>query len=162
MFFTCCSPRSTNDTGSFVPIWSRTVPETQIPPASARASKPGRDIDGIAEEVFPLHHNVAEVDADTEPHLLTGRSIRILLGYGILHHDSTLHGVHGTGEIGDETVASRVEDPTAMRGDQGIDDGSVSVESAEGADLIEPHEAAVAFDIRGEDGDELPADGHRV
>jgi ISXO2-like transposase domain len=31
-----------------------------------------------------------------------------------------LHGIHGAGEISDETVARRVEDPTAMRGDEKI------------------------------------------
>src|SRR6516165_4133125 len=38
MFFTCCSPRSMASRGSFVPMWSRTTPEMQIPPGSARAS----------------------------------------------------------------------------------------------------------------------------
>jgi hypothetical protein len=37
-----------------------------------------------------------------------------------------LHGIHGAGEIGDEAVARRVEDPTAMRGNQPIDDDPVS------------------------------------
>jgi hypothetical protein len=32
-----------------------------------------------------------------------------------------LNGVHGAGEIGDEAIASRVEAPTAMRGDQAIE-----------------------------------------
>ena len=41
--------------------------------------------------------------------------------------------------------------PTAMGGNQGIDDGPVSVEGAKRADLILPHEAAVAFHIGGED-----------
>ena len=66
------------------------------------------------------------MDADAKPHLLTGRSIRILLGDGLLNRDRALHGIHGTGEIGDETVTCRVEDPTAMRGDQPVDDDPVS------------------------------------
>ena len=56
--------------------------------------------------------------ANAKPHLLTGRSIRIFLCYGVLHRDSTLHSIHGAGEVGDETIASRVKDPTVMRGDQ--------------------------------------------
>jgi hypothetical protein len=55
------------------------------------------------------------VDADSEPHLVADRSTSILPTYGVLNLDSTLHGIHGAGEIGDETVASGVEDPTAMR-----------------------------------------------
>jgi hypothetical protein len=63
---------------------------------------------------------------------------------------------HGAVEIGDETVARGVEDPTAIRGDEPIDNYPVSRERAKGADLIEPHQAAVAFDIRCEDRRELP------
>jgi hypothetical protein len=95
------------------------------------------------------------VDADPEPHLLTGRPISILLFYSLLHFDSTLHGIHGAGEIGHETVASRVEDPTTMRGYQPINDDPVRGEGAKGAYLVTPHEAAVAFDIRCEDRREL-------
>jgi hypothetical protein len=65
---------------------------------------------------------------------------------------------NGPGEIGDETVASRVEDPTSMRAYQTIDDDPVYREGAERADLIEPHQAAVALDIGGEDRSELPFD----
>src|SRR6516165_3935989 len=127
-----------------------------------KSLQPSRDIDGIAEKVVALNDDVADVDSNAEPHLLTGRSIRILFGYGLLHSDGTLHSIHGTGEIGDEAVARRGEDPTAMRGDQGIDDGPVSVEGAKRADLILPHEAAVAFHIGGEDRGELSFDGWRI
>jgi hypothetical protein len=99
------------------------------------------------------------VDANAEPHLLGGKSIGILLGYGILHRDSTLHGIHGAGEIGDKTVASGTEDPASMRGYQAINDDPVSCQRAKGADLIESHQAAVAFDIGCEDRRELSFDG---
>src|SRR5690348_6113903 len=118
----------------------------------------GRDIDGIAEEIVALHDDVADVQPDAETHLHTGGPISVLLCHGVLHRDSTLHGIDGADEIGDEAIASRVEDPTAMRGDQAVDDGSVTVESAERADLISLHESAVAFDIGCEDRGELPFD----
>ena len=102
------------------------------PARFCKSLQPGRDIDGIAEEVVALHHDVADVDPDAEPHLLTSRSIRILLGYGLLNLDGTFHSIHGTGEIGDEAVARRVEDPTAMRANQAIDYDPVSRERAEG------------------------------
>jgi hypothetical protein len=79
--------------------------------------QPSRDIDGIAEEIVVLNDDVANVDADAEPHLITGRPIQIRLAYGFLNRDRTLHGVHRAGEIGKNAVARCVEDPTAMRGD---------------------------------------------
>src|SRR5437879_1543373 len=136
-------------------MWSRTAPETQILPGSARASS---DIHGVAEEIVALNDDVTDVDADPKPHLLTGRSISILLVYGFLHRDGTLQGIHGAGEIGDETVARRVEDPTAMRGDQAIDDDPIRGEGPKGADLIEPHQAAVRLDIGCENRGELSFD----
>src|SRR4051812_7959236 len=57
------------------------------------------------------------------------------------------------------TLSQRVEDSTAMRGNQVIDDGSVTVEGPERADLISLHESAVAFDIGCEDRGGLPFDG---
>jgi hypothetical protein len=68
------------------------------------------------------------MEANTEPHLLIGGSIRVLLAYGVLYGDSTLNGIHGAGEIGNETVARCVEDPASVRGDQAIDDFPVSRE----------------------------------
>jgi hypothetical protein len=78
-----------------------------------------------------------------------------------LNRDSRLHGIHGTGEIGDETVTRRVEDPTAMRGDQVIDDDPIRGEDAKGTDLISPHQATVALNICCEDRSELSFDGVR-
>jgi hypothetical protein len=73
--------------------------------------------------------------------------------------DCTLNGIHRAGEISDETVARRVEDPASMRGDQAIDDDPVSREGTEGADLIPAHEAALALHIGGENRGELSFDG---
>jgi len=105
-----------------------------------------------------LHYDIADVDADAEPHLFTRRSIQILAHHGVLHCDSTLHGIDGAGEIGDETVARDVEDPTAMRGDQAIDDDPIRGEIAERSNFVESHQAAVRLDIGCEDCGELPFD----
>jgi hypothetical protein len=113
---------------------------------------------GIAEEIVALNDGVADVDADAKSHLLTGTSISILLGYGVLHLDTTLRGIHGAGEVGKHAIARRVEDPTVMRGKQAIDDDPVAREGAKGADLILPRQAAIAFDIRREYRRELSFD----
>jgi hypothetical protein len=49
-----------------------------------------------------------------------------------------LHSVDGAGEISDEAIASRVEDPTAMRGYKAIDDDPICGQGAKGADFISP------------------------
>src|ERR1700730_18223767 len=82
----------------------------------------------------------------------------ILLRNGILSLDGTLHGVDGAGEINDKAVTRGVVDPPAMRGDQAIDDAPICGKGAKGADLILPHQTAVAFDIGGEDPGELSFD----
>src|SRR5262249_50293386 len=113
---------------------------------SARLRKslqPGRDINGVAEQVVALNYDVADMDADPKSHRLISRSIGVLLGYRVLNFDAALHGINGAGKVGDEAIARGGEDPTAMRGDQGIDDGSVSRERAKCADLISPHQAAI-------------------
>jgi hypothetical protein len=99
------------------------------------------------------------VYADAEPHLLADRSIRIRLRDGILHRDSTLHGIYGAGEISDEAVTRGVEDPTAMRRDQAIDDDPVRGKGAKRANFVEAHQSAVRLDIRCEDRGELSFDG---
>jgi hypothetical protein len=64
--------------------------------------------------------------------------LRLFQKVPVLHRDRALHRVHGAGEIGDETVAGRVEDPTAVRGDQTIGDYRVCSEGAQGANLVLP------------------------
>jgi hypothetical protein len=91
------------------------------------------------KKVFALNYDVADVDADTEPHLLADRSISILFRDGVLHFDSALHGIHSAGEVSDEAVTRGVEDPASMRRYQAIDDDPVSSEGAKGANLIESH-----------------------
>jgi hypothetical protein len=87
-----------------------------------------------------------------------GAGVRVLFRYGVLHVDGTLHGIDGAGEVRDKAVTSRAKDPTAMRGDQAVDNGPILGQGAKGADLIEPHQSAVAFDIGCEDRGELPFD----
>jgi hypothetical protein len=139
-------------------MWSRTTREIQNPARLRKSLQPCRDVDRIAEQIAALHDDVADVDADPKPHLLGGWSIRILLGDRFLNLDGTLHGIHSTGEVGDDTIASRAEDPAPMRGDQPISDDPICGERAKRANLVDAHEAAVALDIGGEDCGELSFD----
>src|SRR6185369_6904659 len=79
-----------------------------------KSLQPSGDIYGIPEEIVALHDDVADVDADAEPHLLARGPFCILFGYGLLNFDGALNGIHGTGEVGQDAVARRVEDSTPM------------------------------------------------
>src|SRR5262249_4016907 len=102
----------------------------------SKSLQPSRDVDPIAEQIVALHDDVADVDADPKPHLLARRSVRILLGDGLLNLDGTFNGVDRTGEVRDEAIARGGEDPAPMRRDQPICDGPVRREGAERADLV--------------------------
>jgi hypothetical protein len=58
-------------------------------------------------------------------HLLARRSVCIFLGDGLVNINGTLHGIHRAGEVGDEAISSRAEDPTPMRLYQPISDDPV-------------------------------------
>ena len=67
------------------------------------------DVDGVAEEIVAINDDVADVDADAEPHLLAGGTSGIFTADRLLDRDGALLGLDGAGEIGDETVPGRVE-----------------------------------------------------
>jgi hypothetical protein len=52
---------------------------------------------------------------DAELHRLVDGAARILCGYRRLHRDRALHGIHRAGEVGDNAIASSIEDAAAMR-----------------------------------------------
>src|SRR5215813_10803158 len=60
--------------------------------------EPRRNVDAVAEQIAILDNYIADMYADAETHLL-------FLGKHPLHRDRALHGVDGTGEIGDDAVA---------------------------------------------------------
>ncbi len=73
-----------------------------------------------------MNDDVADVHPDPKSHLLTGNSIRILPTSGVLSLDRTLHGIQTTlATVGKDAVPGGVEDLTAMRGYEMIDDDPV-------------------------------------
>jgi len=84
--------------------------------------QPGGDVDRVAEQVCSLDDHVADMDADAEPHGFALGHARIFRGQSLLHRDGALHGIDGTGEIGDDAVAGGVEDPPAICRDQPVHD----------------------------------------
>ena len=66
--------------------------------------------------------------ANAKLHRLVGGAACILAGYRRLHSDRTLDGIDRAGEVGDDAVASGVEDPATMRGDQLVDNGAAGLQ----------------------------------
>ena len=66
MFFSCCSPRLAKARPGWPCRWSQAVPETTMPPGSAKRLQPGGDVDPVALEVVAVDHHVAQVDADAQ------------------------------------------------------------------------------------------------
>src|ERR1700733_2586892 len=109
------------------------------------------DIDAITEQILAIHHPVANVHAYAKLHRLVGANTRILRGNRCLHRDRASHGIDRAGEIGDDTVPSGVEDAAPMRRDQVVDNGPVGFQPRKRANLVAPHQPAVAGNVGGED-----------
>jgi hypothetical protein len=95
-----------------------------------------------------LHDHIADMHADAKTHLL-------FFGERFLHCDRALDGIDRTGEIGDDAVAGAAEDAPAIGRDAPVEDRAAGGQPAQGADLVLPHQPAVAFDIGREDRREL-------
>src|SRR5271167_3768233 len=98
------------------------------------------------------------MDADAEPHLFFRSAVGILLSDRLLHRNGAFDGVDGTGEIRDYAVAGSIEDAAMMELDQPVQDRPIGLQLAQGADLVDTHQAAVFGDVSGKDGREFSLD----
>src|SRR5262249_49135784 len=105
-------------------------------------------VDAVAEQILTLDNNIADMNADTEAHLL-------FLGEGLLNRDRALHSVDGTGEIGDDTIAGTAEDPPAMGRDALVDNGATGGQPAHRANLVVTQQLALARNTGSEDRRQL-------
>ena len=113
------------------------------------------DIDAVTEDIAVLHHDIADIDADAEPHLAILAQLLIRQSEVALHLDGALDGGEDAAEFRQHAVAGRVADPAAMLGDQRIGDGAVGRQGRQRRRLVDAHQAAVALDIRRQYGDEF-------
>src|SRR5580700_6313488 len=66
-------------------------------------------------------------------------------------------------ELDEKAIARGLDDPAAVPGDRGVEKiAAQGFEGTQRADLVRAHEAAVADDIRRENGGEPPLGGHWV
>jgi len=102
------------------------------------------------------------VDTDAEAYAAIRCEIGVCFSQSGLRLYRALHRLHSASELRKHTVARRVRYAAHMVPDELIKYGSALSEALERADLVNAHEAAVAFDICCEDCDEASADCHRV
>src|SRR5262249_21680267 len=73
----------------------------------------GGNVDRVAQQVIALDHNVAHMNADTQR--------QATLAVGVLDRSSASHGLNSTGKFDQKAVAHRLEQPTYVLGDLGLD-----------------------------------------
>jgi hypothetical protein len=74
------------------------------------------------------------------------------LSNGFLYGNGTLDRIHSARELGQDTVASGVGDPTAMLSNEAVHDLAVGRQGTEGSDLVLLHQARISCDISRKDG----------
>ena len=81
---------------------------------------------------------------------------------GSLRLHRALHRLYSASELRKDTIARRVRYAASVFTNEPVEDRAPFGQALECADLVSAHEAAVAFDIRCEDGDKASADYNRV
>jgi hypothetical protein len=85
---------------------------------------------------------------DTEFDPLVLRDRRILVGHTALYFYSTAYSIDGTGKLDQHSVARGLDDPPAMLGNGGVNEGLPDrLEPTQRAFLVCTHQAAVSGDI---------------
>ena len=86
-------------------------------------------------------------DAKFDPFDLRHR--RILFGHGALDFEGTTYRIYGAGELDQHSVTRGLDDPPAMVGNGGVNEGLPdSLKPGQRAFLVYAHEAAITGDIR--------------
>jgi len=110
------------------------------------------DIDAIAVEVVALDDHIAEIDADAQLDAAVRPDSGIALGHRLLHRDRAAHRVDDAGELDQQAVAGRLDDPAVVLGDLRIEELSAQrFEAFERAFLVRSHQTRIPRHIGGED-----------
>ena len=128
-------------------------------PPRGETLQAGGDVDPFAEQVRAVNNDVPNVHADAEAHWFRVAGAGLFRSDGILHRDRAADSIDCTREVGDDAIASGVENAAAISCDQPIDDEPTRLEPGKRADFIKRHKSAVTGNISGEDRGQLPFNG---
>ncbi len=107
--------------------------------------------------VRPLDNHLAEIDADPHVDTVIFGEANVSLRHFALDVDGAFDRVDDARKLGEKTVAHQLENRAAVRRDRRLDQfDPVRLKPLEGPRLVLLHQPAVADDVCGEDGGELP------
>jgi hypothetical protein len=115
--------------------------------------QPRRDVHPVAEQIVPLHHHVALMQADAKLHLASAQSL--------LHANCATQCLHRARKLREQAVAGRLEDPPAVLRHQRLDHlAPQRPQPRQRARLIGADQARIPNHIGRQDRSEAPG-GHR-
>ena len=127
-------------------------------PGSAIASSRAAMLTAVAEQVSAFDDHIADMDADPEKHRLFFGQIALSLPRACC--TATAHRTASTALAKSATMLSPavLKIRPAMYADQPVEDPARGFEPSQRADLVPPHQPAVAGDVGGENRRELAFD----
>ena len=157
MFLTFCAPHRLEAEGERLADLVRHLTGDANAPGIGELLKPRGDVDALAVPVRPLDNHLAEVDADPHVDTVIFGQANVSLRHPALDVGGAFDRVDDARELGQKPVAHQLEDDAPMRRDRRLDQfDPVRLKPLEGPRLVQLHQPAVADDICGEDGGELP------
>jgi hypothetical protein len=163
MFLSAFSPRSAKVSSSL----SRTLLVSRTgqtyAPWLRDALQPRGDIDAVAEQIaVGLRHHVADVDADPEFDPFVRVDAGVQRDHAALDIQGAASRVDNAAELDQQTIAHGFENPTAIRGDGGVNPVCAQFgEAARGPVFVKPGQTREANDVGGKDRSQLTVDPFR-
>ena len=122
-----------------------------------QALEAGGHVHAIAEDVVILDDDVADMHADAELDAPVLGHVGIAGDHPALHVDSAADGIDDAAELGQQPVARRLDQPSVMLGELGIEQKSaMGLQLPDRAFLVGADQPAVACDIGRQDGRQPP------
>ena len=103
------------------------------------------------KQIAASDHHIADMNSDPKLKTTVLRSVLASCARASCTCDGTLDGINGAGELGQDTVASGVGDPSAMFRNEAVHDLAMGGQGAERSDLILAHQARIACHVSRED-----------
>ena len=118
-------------------------------PAGLRGRlQPRGDVDAITQQVLAMHHDITEVDPNSESHLAGGRQLIVARSKCGLNVGGAPHRFHRAIELRQDRIPGRIENASAMHGHQRLEYLSVTSKYPERLLFILAHQAAELGHIR--------------